>query len=89
MSDRTPRQEAWQAATAARRLRRKAERLLGRITGMPRRHRARFVGWVVVHPAAESGAARRPVRRRATREAPPIAPALRLRGRPSNPTALR
>lgn len=52
----------WAERKAAQRVRRKAETLIGRISGMPRRLRSRVAGWAVVHPAKETGAQRRPVR---------------------------
>ena len=100
MNDRslTPRQQAWQDHKAARRKRRGAERLLGRITGLPKSQRRTLTGWIVMHPPAEVAAQRRPVRKRAPSAPPPIPVdastriPLRdrvLRGRLSNPTALR
>lgn len=89
------RREAWAAHKAARRKRRKAETLLGRITGLPRSWRAYLTGWVVMHPAAETKAKRTPVRRRFSKAAERVANrrAVRAnrvpRGRLTNPTALR
>lgn len=94
----TARQQAWQEHKAARRKRRGAERLLGRITGLPKSQRRYLTGWIVMHPPAEVAAQRRPVRKRPIADAPPIPIdastriPLRdrvLRGRLSNPTALR
>lgn len=89
------RQEAWAAHKAARRKRRKAETLLGRITGLPRSWRPYLTGWVVMHPAIETKAKRSPVRRKGDKKANQLGRQRRLaiadrvpRGRSSNPTAL-
>ena len=93
------RREAWAAHKAAKRKRRKAETLLGRIAGLPRSWRPYVTGWVVMHPAAETKARRRPIRRRGDKKANRLAKQLAdfrqvqanrvMRGRLSNPTALR
>lgn len=88
MTTLTPRQEAWQAAKAAKRVRAKTATLLHRLSGMRRADALRFVRWLVCHPAKETGGARpvrvgrptdrrprrerRAVARLAIRQAPPI-----------------
>lgn len=71
-SDLTARQQAWRDHKAAKRIRRGAERLLGRLTGLPRAQRPYLTGWVVMHPPAEIPAQRRSIRKRPVTEAPPV-----------------
>lgn len=97
MTSRTARQKAWSAFKAARRKRRGAERLLGRLTGLPRATRPYLTGWIVMHPPAEVQAQRRSVRKRPDAAPPiPVDATTRIpvrdrvpRGRLSNPTTLR
>lgn len=98
MTDRPARQAAWAAVKAAKRQRHGAERLLGRITGLPASQRPYLTGWIVMHPPAEVPTQRRPIRKRAPRAAPPLPvdATTRIpvrdcvpRGRRSTPTAYR
>lgn len=98
MTNPSARQAAWAAVKAAKRRRRGAERLLGRITGLPAAQRPYLTGWIVMHPPAEVPAQRRPIRKRAPQAAPPVpidaTTAIPVRdrvprGRRRNPTAYR
>lgn len=92
------RQQAWKEYKAARRKRRGGERMLGKLTGLPKSQRPYLTGWIVMYPPAEVKAQRRPFRKRAPGAPPPIPidASTRIpvrdrvmRGRLSNPTALR